>query len=501
MSSRLATLSLFLALAANPLLAQTATPKVPAAGSAHADEVRHVAFDASGKWLVSMDGATVKSWTAADGKRVAQVAVDGGASIMRCSPTEPLVAILRNDSAVEVRTIPELKVVRSWPTQGQAKGIAFRHDGQALATSAYGGVRFWSTATAEPIGKLEINWAFYEVAYSPDGQWLATIVRRDPASSEPRIVLWKLDEQPLPWGVQANQIGAEMGWDHDGAYRALSFTADSKLLVAAASENDPFSAWYVPSGKPAAIRSRYGAGGYGPSRVTSGADPSTLLSADRGRVRVWSLADGKEGAPIEVPPSIARSPQHTVFARERLGFEAHQGQIRSIALSPDGAILTTGGEDRGIRLWSLADGSMVRELIDVAIDKASVAKGATAVAKAPIAPQATSPQPGLVVSGRLVSNAGKPVANFALKLPLAYPDEKGGLFLSFGPHFYEATTGADGRFRFEGVKPGERYALVDMSAGRPSYLKRADGSTLLLEFSKDIKSKNIDLGDIPVEFR
>ena len=89
-----------------------------------------------------------------------------------------------------------------------------------------------------------------------------------------------------------------------------------------------------------------------------------------------------------------------------------------------------------------------------------------------------------------------PVAHFALRLVRAYPNEKGGLLYVFSPH-YEAETDADGRFRFEGVKSGERYALVDMSSGRPSPLKRADGSTVLLELIKDPKS--IALGDIRVE--
>jgi WD40 repeat protein len=42
--------------------------------------------------------------------------------------------------------------------------------------------------------------------------------------------------------------------------------------------------------------------------------------------------------------------------------DAHQGWIRSMSTSPDGQLLATGGNDNSVRLWNIADGSLVREL-------------------------------------------------------------------------------------------------------------------------------------------
>ena len=42
--------------------------------------------------------------------------------------------------------------------------------------------------------------------------------------------------------------------------------------------------------------------------------------------------------------------------------DAHKGYIRAIAVSPDGRFIATGGNDNFVRVWSAADGTLVKEL-------------------------------------------------------------------------------------------------------------------------------------------
>jgi len=42
--------------------------------------------------------------------------------------------------------------------------------------------------------------------------------------------------------------------------------------------------------------------------------------------------------------------------------DAHKGYVRAVAVSPDGALVATGGNDAMVRVWSSADGTLVKEL-------------------------------------------------------------------------------------------------------------------------------------------
>jgi len=68
-----------------------------------------------------------------------------------------------------------------------------------------------------------------------------------------------------------------------------------------------------------------------------------LVSADSwGQIAVWQYTD-------ESPAPVWRNES------------AHDGWIRAVAVSPDGTLIATGGNDRIIRIWSATDGTLQKQ--------------------------------------------------------------------------------------------------------------------------------------------
>ena len=92
--------------------------------------------------------------------------------------------------------------------------------------------------------------------------------------------------------------------------------------------------------------------GGAPKQTSAGSPPDTATHSERKRV----------------PAVSAISPETDMFVRY-----GHADQIRSIAFSPDGALLASASADKTIRVWDVAKGKQIRSFVPTDYDCFSVA--------------------------------------------------------------------------------------------------------------------------------
>ncbi len=206
------------------------------------------------------------------------------------------------------------------------KAVGFASDGERLAAGAANGVvTLWAPPAAEPVLTHAAGASVRSVAFSPDGATLAVGLER-PAPDAPAAVLL----------IGTAQAEVRRTWhEHGHDVATLAFSPDGALLAAADQERVAVWALSAEAGRPPRPEGREPAA-FSPD--------GSLLAVSRadGRVDLWDPLAGYVLATMEA-----------------------ESVPRTLAFSPDGAMLATGHTEpngRRVRLWSVEDGSLLREL-------------------------------------------------------------------------------------------------------------------------------------------
>lgn len=196
--------------------------------------------------------------------------------------------------------------------RGAALSLAWcARTGRLAAGTMGGAIVLWDTVPGAPAQRLGDHHGWVGVvAFSPDGQWLAS------GGDDHQVRVWDLAS-----GEPRHILRA-----HSDHVRGLAFSPGGQLL-ATASDDHAIRLW----------------------DLERGGDPRCLEGhADRVRALAfnsngWQLASGSDDHTITL---------WDVRTGGRIGrMEDHQEWVRALAFSPDGKVLASGSGDQTVRLW------------------------------------------------------------------------------------------------------------------------------------------------------
>ncbi|MBK5256428.1 MAG: protein kinase, partial [Vicinamibacteria bacterium] len=296
---------------------------------ARADEILEECPPATRQWewryLKGLTSRAARSVLAHPGEAVWTIAV---------SPDGTTFATGSSDQTVKLWDFTTGKGPRSLRGHEAAvNSVAFSPDGTRLASgSGDYTVKVWDVVSGRTLHTLTGQGQVEGVAFSRDGRTLAS------AESGGTVRLWNAYTGKGLVVFQAHRWGAT----------SVAFSPDGRRLATAGEEGEftgSIKVWDVASarvlltlqGRNDQPRSRFYA-----ATVMFSSDGKLLVSGDHDAVRLWEATTGAE----------------LLAMREQATHTLRRGM--TVALSPDGTLIASGGADKAVRLWSVASGKEVR---------------------------------------------------------------------------------------------------------------------------------------------
>jgi len=353
----------------------------------HSGSVQSVVFSPDGKMLVSGGSdKTIRLWDIVSGTLQDPLLTGhtGAVQSLAFSRDGTLLASAGSDGTLILWDFASRKR-RGDPLTGHTlsvQSVAFSRDGTLLASgSADSTIRLWDVATGSPRGEpLQGHTAAVQsVAFSPDGKTVAS------GSADKTIRLWDVAShrtRDVPFVGYTERV-QRVAFNREGT-RLISAHADGALILWNISTTAPPTVGHLFSFSPRVLSSV--AVGPDGKTFTNGSVDGTLtltnigfnprVSEETGRLfnqrlpghsaNVQSVAFSPDGKTLASGSCAVNVDDETLCdhgeirlwqtdSGQPLGppLTGHDGTVLSLAFSPDGKTLASGGSDTAIILWDV----------------------------------------------------------------------------------------------------------------------------------------------------
>jgi len=366
----------------------------------------HVAFSPDGKTLATAEmGGAVRLWRVSDGTLVREMKGDTLNMVgVMFSPNGEMLASISQEGTTQLWQAADGKLLNTFDS---SSAVTFSSDNQVLVVGAGEDVRLGGIFGA-PVWEKHAP-GIRSMVISPDGTIIATLAGELSRQGD-NLRLWRVSDgssRALPEGNNALSLafspdGTHLAlgmWDgtlrllrasdgqvsramkgHTAQVQSVAFSPDGTLLASSAMQE--VSLWRVGDGTLSRTI-RLPRDGWMESVVFS-PDGNLLasLSLLSGQVYVWQVSDGGllstlDGGDDGYVGDLAFSADGTMLALGKNDsillwqvpgwkllrtLQLTAGQVTSIALSPDGALLASGSSEGAIQLWQVSNGSLLHTL-------------------------------------------------------------------------------------------------------------------------------------------
>ncbi len=292
----------------------------------HSRWVGSVSFSPDGQTLASVSGdRTIRLWNAITGVPIKILTVNTVSEATFSPDGRYLASVDTSDNKIYLWHAHTGNEYRTLTVYGDVYSIAFSPDGQTLAS---GGrvIHQWNVPTGVRLASISQISPVVSVAFSPDGQTLAS------GNVDNTVHLWNASTGAfLHTFTGHNRNGRESG------VSSVAFSSDGQTLASGGADNT-VRLWAIDI--PGYLRAIPMSG---VSSVAFSSDGQTLASGSWDtNIRLWNASTGE-------------------LTRTLIG---HTNTVVSVAFSSDGELLASGSRDKTIRLWNAISGEVLNILDD-----------------------------------------------------------------------------------------------------------------------------------------